>query len=54
MEGKASEKLEELGKKYLDNLINNFDSKSFSQNKGQKPNLKNLNKKNFLFLIIHA
>ena len=47
MEGKASEKLEELGKKYLDNLINNFDSKSFSQNKGQKPNLKNLNKKKF-------
>ena len=49
MEGKASEKLEELGKKYLDNLINNFDSKSFSQNKGQNPNLKNLNKKKIFY-----
>ena len=29
MEGKASEKLEELGKQYLDHLINNFDSKSY-------------------------
>ena len=25
MEGKASEKLEEKGKQYLDHLINNFD-----------------------------
>ena len=28
MEGKASEKLEELGKQYLSHLISNFDSKS--------------------------
>ena len=51
MEGKASEKLEELGKQYLDHLINNFDSKSYSHNKGQNQeqntNLKKLNKKKF-------
>ena len=52
MEGKASEKLEEIGKQYLDHLINNFDSKSFPQNKDankeQNPNqIKNLNKKKF-------
>ena len=52
MEGKASEKLEEKGKQYLDHLINNFDSKSLSQykapNKDQNPDLiKNLNKKKF-------
>ena len=49
MEGKASEKLEEIGKQYLDNLINNFDSKSLSQNKSsikeENHPLKNLNKK---------
>ena len=51
MEGKASEKLEELGKQYLDHLINNFDSKSYSHNKGQNQeqntNLKKLKKKKF-------
>ena len=52
MEGKASEKLEELGKQYLNHLINNFDSKSLSiQNKGanqeQNQQLKNLNKKKY-------
>ena len=52
MEGKASEKLEELGKQYLDHLINNFDSKSYSHNTGQNQeqntNLKKLNKKKIL------
>ena len=52
MEGKASEKLEELGKQYLDYLINNFDSKSISPNKGSNENpskdqIKHLNKKKF-------
>ena len=50
MEGKASEKLEELGKQYLSHLISNFDSKSIpSQNKSpsQEKNqqLKNFHKK---------
>ena len=52
MEGKASEKLEEIGKQYLDHLINNFDSKSIYQNKGTNQNsnqeqIKQLNKKKF-------
>ena len=52
MEGKASEKLEELGKQYLSHLISNFDSKSIpSQNKSpsQEKNqqLKNFHKKKY-------
>ena len=49
MEGKASEKLEEIGKKYLDHLITNFDSKSFPHKrdslKTSNPKLKSINKK---------
>ena len=52
MKGQASETLEELGKQYLDYLINNFDSKSISPNKGSNENpskdqIKHLNKKKF-------
>ena len=56
MEGKASEKLEELGKQYLSHLITNFDSKSIispengpSQEKSQKnQKLKYFKKKYFI------
>ena len=51
MEGKASEKLEEIGKQYLDHLINNFDSKSNitkkATNKESNLKLKTINKKKF-------
>ena len=52
MEGKVSEKLEELGKQYLSHLVSNFDSKSIpSQNKSplQEKNqqLKNFHKKKY-------
>jgi NADPH-ferrihemoprotein reductase len=50
MEGKASEKLEELGKQYLEHLINNYENKPTIPNKGSSTSkegenkLKNLNK----------
>jgi NADPH-ferrihemoprotein reductase len=44
MEGKASEKLEELGKLYLENLINNYDNKKGILNKSKKKDKKNLDK----------
>ena len=33
MEGKASEILEDLGKQYLDHLINNYDNKKINKKK---------------------
>ena len=36
MKGKSSEILEELGKQYLDHLINNYDNKSISSHKDSK------------------
>jgi hypothetical protein len=57
MKGKASKILEELGKEYLDYLINNYNSKPILSNKNknsekdkeeEKSNkLKTLNKKKF-------
>ena len=54
MKGQASETLEELGKQYLDYLINNYENKPISSSKEsnqkkaeeeRKP--KNLNKKKY-------
>ena len=59
MEGKASEILEDLGKQYLDHLINNYDNKKITKEKSlnkkeNKKIIKSFNKKKFLLKIIHV
>ena len=53
MEGKASEKLEELGKLYLEHLINNYENKPILLNKdSQHKEKENKLKINYLKIIL--